>query len=75
MKTITKTDLQELTREINYLLNRSKNTFKLGFRNGFIYFDYADNSKDALFNSATTKRQLYNCMQAFKDGLFFNIDK
>jgi len=67
--------LQELLNDINYLLNRSIDTFKLGGRNGFIYVDYADNSKDSLFNTSISKREMYNSMMAFKQGLFFNIDK
>ena len=75
MERITIEKLKELTSKINYLLNRSINTFKLGQRNGFVYFDFADNSKEALFNNAKNNRELYNSLQAFKEGLYYKIDE
>jgi hypothetical protein len=70
MARITVKKLEELTNSVNEVLGVE--TFALGFRNGFIYFDYIDHRKDALFNSATTNKELYMCIKAFKEGLIFN---
>ena len=69
MKRITKKDLEQQVNYINDLFEQP--VFKLGFRNGFIYIDYIDNSKDALFNNATTTKELYLCLRAFYNGLTF----
>ncbi len=69
MERITAKKLEELTDSVNELLG--KETFLLGRRNGYIYFDYVDYRREALFNSATTNKELYMCIQAFKEGLMF----
>ena len=70
MKTTTLSDLNEMLIVINNYFGFDK--FKLSQRNGFVYFDYSDNSKESLFNSALTKRTLLNEMRAFYNGLTFN---
>jgi len=66
MKTTVK-DIERITGTINKFFGFNK--FEIGKRNGYIYFDYADHSKDALFNSATTTKEMYLCLVAFLEGL------
>jgi len=66
--------LNEILNDINYLLNRSVNTFKIAKRNGFIYIQYIK-TNETIFDSAVTKKELYMSLQAFRKGLFLTIDK
>ena len=69
MERITREKLDNLTESVNAILG--KETFVLGFRNGFIYFDYKDHRKQALFNNATNNKELYLSIYAFRQGLTF----
>lgn len=69
MERITRKKLQMLTDSVNEILGQK--TFVLGFRNGFIYFDYSDNRKDPMFNNATNNKELYLSIYAFREGLIF----
>ena len=71
---ITMNELQDLLNDINYLLNRSIDTFKFAKRNGFIYVEYIK-THNTIFDSAITKKELYMSLQAFRKGLFLTIDK
>ena len=71
---ITMNELQDLLNDINYLLNRSIDTFKFAKRNGFIYIEYTK-THNTIFDSAITKKELYMSLQAFRKGLFLTIDK
>ncbi len=71
---ITMNELQDLLNDINYLLNRSINTFKFAKRNGFIYVEYII-TNNTIFNNAITKKEIYIALYSFREGLYFNIDK
>lgn len=64
---VTIKNLEERCADINEFIG--KETFKIGQRNGYVYFDWSDHRSDALFNRANTKRELLMCMNAFYDGL------
>jgi nucleoside-triphosphatase THEP1 len=63
--------LKAQAQKVNKFLK--KEVFEIGQRNGFNYFDFKDHSKSALFNSARSNRELSEQIEAFYEGLIYEI--
>jgi len=64
---ITIKDIKNITESINKLFGYKK--FEIGERNGFIYFDYVDCSKDSEFANALSTKAMFFSLQAFRKGI------
>lgn len=71
---VTNEILENLLNDINYLVNRNFKTYKFARRNGFLYVEETK-TNNTLFNYATTKKEVYQALKAFREGLYINIDK
>jgi hypothetical protein len=67
-----KKEIISIVETINNTIDSNKPTFKIGYRNGFTYIDYVDNSKEAIFNNALSNKDLLSTLKGFLFGLTFN---
>ncbi|MFK5981492.1 MAG: hypothetical protein QM499_01160 [Flavobacteriaceae bacterium] len=74
MKNNTIEQIQNQLNDINYLLNRSIKTLIIDVRSAGIKIRRLKDNRQ-FFTEAKTKREIYLCLQAFKEGLFLNIDQ
>lgn len=66
-----KKEIISIVENINNVIDSNNPTFKIGYRNGFIYIDYSDNRTTSIFNNALNNKDLLNSLRGFYQGLIF----